>query len=89
MPDEETKELMVSFYTKILNGREKAQALRESQREMIHKQRKEGKSDSPFYWGAFVCVGDPGKFGEAVQHKTETKPEKSPGFSGDCSASEV
>jgi len=61
VPDYETKELMVSFYTKLVNGKGKAEALRESQREMIAKLRKEKKSDSPFYWAAFICVGDPGK----------------------------
>jgi len=61
VPDYETKELMISFYTKIVNGQGKAAALRESQREMIQKLRSNKKSDSPFYWGAFICVGDPDK----------------------------
>ncbi len=61
VPDQETKELMISFYTKILNGKGKAEALRESQREMIAKFRKRGTPELPFLWGAFVCVGDPGR----------------------------
>jgi len=61
VPDQETKELMVSFYTKLSDGKGKAEALREAQRELIAKLRNEGKADSPFYWGAFICVGDPDK----------------------------
>ena len=60
VPDQETKELMISFYTKILKGKGKAEALRESQREMIAKLRKQGTPE-PFLWGAFVCIGDPGR----------------------------
>ncbi|MEX2670338.1 CHAT domain-containing protein [Candidatus Uabimicrobium amorphum] len=61
VPDEETKELMVGFYRKILRGSEKATALRETQLEMIQKLRDTGKSPDPYLWGAFICVGDPGK----------------------------
>jgi len=60
VPDQETKELMISFYTKILKGKGKAEALRESQREMIAKLRKQGTPE-PSLWGAFVCIGDPGR----------------------------
>jgi len=59
VPDRETKELMISFYTKLSGGKGKAEALRESQREMIAKLRNEGKADYPFLWGAFICVGHP------------------------------
>jgi len=64
VPDKETKDLMVNVYTKLLHGTPKAQALREAQREMLAARRAAGQADSPFYWGAFVCVGDPGKLGE-------------------------
>ncbi|MDM8552566.1 tetratricopeptide repeat protein, partial [Desulfobacterales bacterium HSG2] len=58
VPDNETQELMVNFYNRVLQGKGKAEALRESQREMIRKLRDEGKPTSPFLWGAFVCVGN-------------------------------
>jgi len=61
VPDYETKELMISFYTKLSDGKGKAEALREAQRELIAKLRNEGKADYPFLWGAFICVGDPDK----------------------------
>lgn len=52
---------MVKFYDKILQGTAKATALREAQREMIAQLKDVGEPASPSLWGAFVCVGDPGK----------------------------
>lgn len=72
VPDKPTKELMVNFYTKILQGTEKANALREAQREMITARREAKQSDSPYYWGAFVCVGDPGKLNEKFPSPPES-----------------
>ena len=65
VPDEQTKELMVDFYQRMLSGRSRAEALRQSQLAM-----RKQYSD-PYYWGAFICQGDPnplpyqgGKYGE-------------------------
>lgn len=74
IPDEETKELMVNVYTKILHGAEKAKALREAQREMITKLRSQGKPASPYFWGAFICVGDPGKMDELGEKRLKAHP---------------
>jgi len=57
VPDIATQELMVSFYTKVLLGKPKADALREAQLEL------RSKYPHPRDWGAFVCQGDPGKLG--------------------------
>jgi CHAT domain-containing protein/tetratricopeptide (TPR) repeat protein len=54
VPDEETPELIVAFYKRLLKGKSRAEALREAQLEM------KKKYQSPYYWGAFVCQGDPG-----------------------------
>jgi CHAT domain-containing protein/tetratricopeptide (TPR) repeat protein len=54
VPDAETGELMEAFYRGVLEGQPRADALRAAQRAM-----KESKPD-PFYWGAFICQGDPG-----------------------------
>jgi CHAT domain-containing protein len=54
VPDEQTKELMVEFYKRILDGTPKAEALREAQLEIKEKY------PDPLYWGAFICQGDPG-----------------------------
>jgi CHAT domain-containing protein/tetratricopeptide (TPR) repeat protein len=53
VPDEQTQELMVNFYRHLLAGRTKIDALRDAQ--LLVKE----KYPDPFYWGAFVCQGDP------------------------------
>jgi CHAT domain-containing protein len=53
VPDEQTQELMVDFYSRILDGCPGPDALREAQRAV--KKRK----PHPFYWGAFIYQGDP------------------------------
>lgn len=54
VPDQQTLELLVDFYQRILKGKPQAEALREAQLAM-----KEKHLDS-LYWGAFICQGDPG-----------------------------
>jgi len=57
--DEETKELMIDFYSNWLNGQEMHSALRKAQLEMRKKVRRRNKGkDIPLYWGAFVLVGN-------------------------------
>jgi hypothetical protein len=53
VPDEHTRELMEDFYRRLLGGEPRAEALREAQLKM-----KERYPD-PFYWGAFICQGNP------------------------------
>jgi CHAT domain-containing protein/Tfp pilus assembly protein PilF len=50
--DETTLELMTSFYTKWLAGKTKRQAFKEAQQEL------KKKHPEPYYWGAFVMVGE-------------------------------
>ncbi|MCA1563653.1 MAG: CHAT domain-containing protein [Acidobacteria bacterium] len=60
VPDEETTELMKRFYNHWIGGMDKHAALRRAQlevRELVRMNPKYGKSDLPFYWGAFVLVG--------------------------------
>jgi tetratricopeptide (TPR) repeat protein/CHAT domain-containing protein len=54
IPDEETQMLMEGFYKSILEGRPRADALREAQLAV------RAISSEPLFWGAFVCQGDPG-----------------------------
>ena len=54
VPDEQTKELMVDFYKRLLSGKPRAEALREAQLAMKEKY------SNPYYWGAFICQGNPG-----------------------------
>jgi CHAT domain-containing protein len=54
VPDEPTRELMEDFYRRVLTGQGRAQALREAQ--LVLKV----KYPEPFFWGAFICQGDPG-----------------------------
>jgi hypothetical protein len=53
VPDEPTRDLMEDFYRRLLIGEACAQALREAQLET------KIKYPDPYYWGAFICQGDP------------------------------
>lgn len=59
MPERERLDLLQRFYLKILSGKKKDIALRESQREIIQSLRSQNKRPSPSLWGAFVCFGEP------------------------------
>ena len=54
VPDDETRELMVDFYRRVLSGQPRAESLRQAQLAVKARQ------PDPFYWGAFICQGDPG-----------------------------
>jgi CHAT domain-containing protein/tetratricopeptide (TPR) repeat protein len=54
VPDQQTQELMENFYRRILAGQGRADALREAQLAM------KAKNPDPYYWAAFVCLGNPG-----------------------------
>ncbi len=51
--DEQTKDLMIQFYKKVLKKQEYAKALREAKLKLI----KNPKTASPKYWAAWVLVG--------------------------------
>jgi CHAT domain-containing protein/tetratricopeptide (TPR) repeat protein len=53
VPDEQTQELMVDFYRRLMSGEGRAEALRAAQLGI------RSKYPDPFYWGAFICQGDP------------------------------
>jgi CHAT domain-containing protein/tetratricopeptide (TPR) repeat protein len=58
VPDEPTRELMEDFYGRLLAGEGRAEALRQAQLAM------KAKYPEPFYWGAFICQGDPSPLGK-------------------------
>jgi len=53
VPDTQTQELMERFYRSIVAGLPCGEALYRAKQDMkkLHKK--------PFYWGAFICQGDP------------------------------
>ena len=53
IPSKETTELMTDFYTLMAKGKTKAEALREARLNLMKKK------PNPFYWGAFIMVGNP------------------------------
>ena len=61
VPDEPTRELMEDFYGRLLAGEGRAEALRQAQLAM------KAKYPDPFYWGAFICQGDPSPLGMVGQ----------------------
>jgi CHAT domain-containing protein len=54
VPDEQTMDLMIDFYNHILAGKPRAEALRKAQLNIKEKY------PDPYYWGAFICQGNPG-----------------------------
>jgi len=48
---------MKRFYTHLAQGEDKATALREAKLDLLAKY---GTQVSPYYWGAFVLIGDGG-----------------------------
>ncbi|MGA9377805.1 MAG: CHAT domain-containing tetratricopeptide repeat protein [Phormidium sp.] len=52
--DEGTKDLMVSYYRRLLNNEGRSEALREIQLEMLRG----NKYQHPYYWAAFIPSGD-------------------------------
>ncbi len=55
VPDQQTQELMLDFYQRILRQRQsRAVALRAAQLAL------KTTNPDPLYWGAFICQGDPG-----------------------------
>ena len=52
-----TSALMKRFYTHLAQGEDKATALREAKLDLLAKY---GTQVSPYYWGAFVLIGDGG-----------------------------
>jgi CHAT domain-containing protein len=59
--DKQTGELMVSFFKHLRDGKSKAEALKEAQRET------RAKYPHPYHWAAFVLTGDPGEGPSASQ----------------------
>ena len=53
--DTYTLDLMERFYTHIAQGQDKAEALRQAKLDLLTEY---GKQVPPYYWGAFVLVGD-------------------------------
>ena len=62
VPDGETKDLMIDFYASILRGDSRADALRgPAQDQSDHL--------NPFFWGAFICQGDPSPLSGGIKVK--------------------
>jgi CHAT domain-containing protein/tetratricopeptide (TPR) repeat protein len=60
VPDRETQLLMVDFYTRLSEGANRVEALRQSQLAIKAAQAE------PFYWGAFICHGSAGPLAAAM-----------------------
>jgi CHAT domain-containing protein len=62
VPDVETRELMVRFYSLMQEGGiDRAQALRQAALDEMDVVRQKYGQAHPLLWGAFIFVGDPGK----------------------------
>jgi CHAT domain-containing protein len=69
VPDQQTQELMSDFYTRLLAGEGRAEALRAAQLTL------KAREPHPFYWGGFICIGNPHPLTSGVaqlsRHTTE------------------
>ncbi len=52
--DESTSDLMITFYTELLSGKNKASSLRAAKLSLIHSE----KYHHPYYWAPFILVGN-------------------------------
>lgn len=52
--DQATQSLMIEFYRRVVDGQSRAKALRQAQLAMKNRH-----DAHPFFWGAFICQGDP------------------------------
>jgi CHAT domain-containing protein len=60
VPDKETKELMIEFYKNIQSGKmSRCRALRQAALEEMKVVKQRYGHANPFYWGAFVFLGEP------------------------------
>ena len=59
VPDRETQELMVDYYTRIKKGENKSNALREASLAMMRERREKFSASHPFFWASFILVGEP------------------------------
>ena len=59
VPDAETATLMGDFYRRLKAGGGKARALQEASLALMEARREKHGAAHPFYWGAFVSVGEP------------------------------
>jgi len=58
VPDRETQELMVEFYRNAVSGKmDRCQALRQAALKQKEVVRQRYGKDHPYYWGAFVFLG--------------------------------
>jgi CHAT domain-containing protein/lipopolysaccharide biosynthesis regulator YciM len=61
--DEATRQLMVSFYSRLRGGLSKGEALQAAQKDVRRSY------PSPYYWASFVLMGDPGSPGKSSEPK--------------------
>jgi CHAT domain-containing protein len=61
VPDLETARLMSSFYRRLLSHEPTSSALRNAMMEIrVERMEANGGAAHPYFWGAFVLIGDPG-----------------------------
>jgi CHAT domain-containing protein len=60
VPDRETKELMINFYKNLQSGKlNRCDSLRQASLKQMRIVKKRYGHANPFYWGAFVFLGEP------------------------------
>ena len=57
IPDLQSAQLMVQFFTKLSDGANPNEALQRAQRTMIEDRRQHNAAAHPYYWAAFTVTG--------------------------------
>ncbi len=64
--DKSGAEIMVSFYKYLLRGYRKDEALRMARLDFLDNS--DQLRAHPYFWGAYVCIGDPGRLFRSYRH---------------------
>ncbi|MCD7442259.1 CHAT domain-containing protein [Streptomyces lincolnensis] len=73
VPDRETQELMEDFYGRLTRGEPRGSAFRAARLAM------RARKPDPYYWGAFICQGDPGPMPAHFLGDIDRSPRARPG----------
>jgi CHAT domain-containing protein len=79
VPDQQTQELMIDFYRRLLTGVPRADALRQAQLQL------KSRYPDPYFWGAFICQGEPSPLSPATLAAVRPSTSRSRTMSEDLS----
>ncbi len=81
IPDQESSQLMIGFFSRLSAGLGPASALRRAQLDQIGRRRRDHGAAHPYYWAAFTLTGQPGESwaSESLGDSEDAAPNPAPG----------